>query len=393
MQLYLAQKIYKESLENRDSTFIKPYSNLIVSNLFVSEFDAYIRLIKNDFLRKLIYELKKQQIDSLIGGSIPLSCVWEKGFDTDDIDLYVKNVNLETLLKIENIIKKITKIKEFVVVRGPMTLTWHITTMYNDYHIVQVNILKIESWAELFISYHSDIVCLGYDILKSQFVYLDGRWEEILQDKTRYFSSVFNVDNPYTLKKACAKYNRPGFDCCIREEENKNKAKKEQYGYSVYFPPCTLSFSTDEYQETLNMFKDDTPLIKGNYLPKPIVKNELLYKLCLKYRGCTNIHFGKSVIENYTSSIVPISAIGYLNPITMQPNVVNKEYKDFFESPKTFKKCIQVQCPICFNKYDIDHFIAQACHTTTKKVCHHLHSSLIFNGFDIVVPIAKICYH
>lgn len=75
MQLYLAQEIYKESLENRDNTFIKPYSELIVSNLFVSEFDAYIRLIKNDFLRKLIYELKKQQIDSLIGGSIPLSCV------------------------------------------------------------------------------------------------------------------------------------------------------------------------------------------------------------------------------------------------------------------------------------------------------------------------------
>lgn len=166
-----------------------------------------------------------------------------------------------------------------------------------------------------------------------------------------------------------------GEDLIVKLEIIKIRQKKNYMGTLFISPPCTLSFSTDEYQETLNMFKDDTPLIKGNYLPKPIVKNEILYKLCLKYRGCTNIHFGKSVIENYISSIVPISAIGYINPITMQPNII---------------KSIQVQCPICFKKYDIDHFIAQACHTTTKKVCHHLHSSLIFNGFDIIVPIAKI---
>lgn len=381
MQQDLAQKIYKG---DKDS-FILPYSSMVIDDSLLPEEKAFKNLKKNHFLFGLINKLKLLEIDSLIGGSIPLSCVLKSSFETNDIDLYIKNVNLDILLKVENVIKELVKIKELIVVRGPLTITWHLTTIYNDYYIVQVNILKIESWAELFISYHSDIVCLGYDILKSQFVYLKGRWDNITINKSHSFSAIFNIDNPYTLKKACGKYKNRGFNCYI---DNKYSNVNEQsYGYSVYFPPESLYFSSNEYQETV--FGHNT-LIKGNCTLKPIVKDELLYKLCLKYRGCTNIHFGKSVVENYISSIVPISAIGYINPITLEKNIINSDYVEFFESPQKFKKTVKVSCPICFNNYNIEYFIQQACHTIKKNVCSHLQSSLIFNGFDIIVPFAII---
>lgn len=75
---------------------------------------------------------------------------------------------------------------------------------------------KLNSWSDIFVSCHSDLVCVGYDVLRDEFLYLNGRWENILNDTpgyTHFFTNILSCDSKKTLKLAVKKYRKRGFNC------------------------------------------------------------------------------------------------------------------------------------------------------------------------------------
>jgi hypothetical protein len=200
------------------------------SSYFLSSNDACQKLFTFNrgyygHLIKLIYD---NQLPILIGGSSNLAAVMkEESWFPNDIDIYMKNISYENIISLDNCIKKSCSFFSYeypkiLLVRKSITLTWIIFSEHLQIiAVIQLNLLNINSWAENFSCYHSDLVCLGYDILNKNFICLGKRWlrfvdnyhHNLNHDKINpiYFCNFLNFDTPKTLNRSWQKYYKRGF--------------------------------------------------------------------------------------------------------------------------------------------------------------------------------------
>jgi len=126
-----------------------------------------------------------------------------------DLDIYVQDITLDKLVKIEKaLIKSVSSDYKLVVIRKPIVMTWILWKNADHYFKIQCNLLNIKNWKEVFITYHSDFLCIGFDIQQSNFVYLKERWDYFLSNSIQSYmaNNLFNKDNQKNLNHVSLKY-------------------------------------------------------------------------------------------------------------------------------------------------------------------------------------------
>lgn len=179
------------------------------------------------FFGETIQAFEKAKIDIFIGGSSSLLAVSKNSTHVpSDIDMYMKNINLEQLQQIEQVIYSLKKPNQrIVVVRRPITIAWWFINPDDQIvNQIQVNALQNNHWIKIFEDYHANLVCIGYHVLSGDFLYHSIRWTEFINnDSINWFSNIYSSDVMFTLIHATNKYLKRGFNvkALLRDDTNK----------------------------------------------------------------------------------------------------------------------------------------------------------------------------
>ena len=324
-------ELYSLERDDRDTNFLKTYEDLEESNNLSSLEEAYERLYSDPFRKHMIEKLRETDLNCMIGGSTGLYCLYKSSsFEPSDIDLYIKHINKEKLVKVEEIINSWSETKFIVVVRLAITMTWYVIANDSSIHMIQVNLFDIGAWSEVFIAYHSNIVCSGYDITNDMFVWLKDRFNKTYDPTyVHKFSGYLSMDTSGTLSSSVQKYQDRGFAC--------------SQDYATY--------SYDEHDQKMkNCYKMDpiegcssngvTYMIENgsNYIVDILIK---------KYSFLKNVCFSHTVDNIYLDNeIAPIYK--YMSVFKMWDQVT-PEFLEYLHKPKELfgSADISVECPNC----------------------------------------------
>ena len=372
----LFDQIYSQtSISERDQIFLKDYRNLMPHNDLNDYSEAINRLYQNSQMQKFIKKISQTDLDALIGGSTGLACIYRKAtFMPNDIDLYIKELDREKLIIVEDIIYQTFEIKNLVVVRNPITITWYIQQHDDTILTIQVNLFKITSWAEVFITYHTDLTCVGYEVKSENFVYLVGRWEKTLTNDNHCFSNILNFDNSLGLENAAIKYQSRGFNCSI--------SKTHMLAYRDNYPNIISNLMQKLYNIETCEVSNSTLLITN------IAENFLPHILC-KYRDIKDKLLFGSTANNVFGDEIPIP-IKYLSIFKVDPTEDLTNVRNYFNcdriqlsygqlcqsSSKLFT--VGIKCPTCDYCVSLARYVRQSRYKGQKKLCSHLADHLYF---------------
>jgi hypothetical protein len=315
----------------------------------------------NNVYELIIKKFEELDLDILIGGSSGVASVLnsdchEIKFKPQDIDMYVKKISNEKICLIDKAIRELFKNEKIILVRRPLTIAWWVFD--NDENLlqeVQLNILKIESWAEVFISYHSEIVTIGYDIKKSEFITLKDRWTSFVNKfplETMYFTNLNSLDSDVTITTAIKKYIKRGFLC-------EGLVFKPKIEYSTKVVSVTNVSGTRE----------------SDNIDTDVKKIGILETLSNTYSKCNDITIN-STIEGLFSD-----EFEFANMINIKNLFI--KYPDYMENMSQLEPLNGVECPITMEKSDL--YVA-------NKHCRHdisLKSYILSKDTMLKCPICR----
>ena len=243
------------TIYNFDKLFLITDKNEAINNLYSFKHGIYEIIINN---------FKKSNIDIFIGGSSVLASITKDDykFEANDMDIYIKNIDNSKIIEIDDVIQK-TFCKDnykIYIVKRPITITWWIFNLDEELiFLIQLNSLLIKSWTEIFTVYHSDLLCIGYEILTNNFVTLNYRWNSIKTfDDPIYFTNIFNLDNIDQLLNAVNKYGNRNFKTVLVTENPKIvNIKNTQFSGSMNNKIVNVSGTCNEILKCniINTFK------------------------------------------------------------------------------------------------------------------------------------------
>lgn len=361
----LFKKIYNDEFEINDNvdSLLKNYVDLLPHHLLLSNSNAINRLHKiNPSIELFCRKIREAKLNVLIGGSAGLYCVWtDATFKPNDLDVYILDLIPSHFQLLEDIIYQTFDIVSLIVVRSPLTMTFYVQIENGTIYNIQLNLLKIKSWSQLFVTYHTDLTCIGYEILTDRFIYMKGRWENILTKKVHYFSNILNFDSGHSLYDASWKYMNRNFNChAISIDDNNTNLRPKNLQIQSFIEKLVHKFYDIVCSPSADNIKDDR--LDISYLP-----NVIYYK----YKDYHDRAIASTVAHLYDPSIIPISIV-YLsvymlhlrinrhNNITYLPPNINIELaKHYFNyssmiRPKLVKKkhnyiAMMIKCDYCGN--------------------------------------------
>lgn len=206
-------------------------SEIFDGDIFEKETQAYLKL--NTILNGL--NLPK---NIFIAGSSILHSVYKKDIKFNDIDIYVNSNSIETVLEIIEAIKTKYNDSKIIYIRSKYILNVNI---YNSDNVkvtkFQIIMTQVRNLEEIFASYHSDIVSIGYDNRDNRFYYSPYRLNTLISSQTNIFTNVL-FENPNQTYKAYTKYKEKNlcydliscvvFDNMMHDKLNNYDMKKEQ---------------------------------------------------------------------------------------------------------------------------------------------------------------------
>lgn len=362
---------------------------------FVSPTKAYHRLhtFQNGIFGDIIKYLEKLNIDILIGGSSGLAAIlkkseWFKSFEPTDMDIYIKYITDNKIKLVDDALRQAFPNDKMIIVRRPLTLTWWIYDDDNNYKAeIQLNILYIRSWSEIFVVYHSDMVSIGYEIKTKNFVILTRRWHNFVQGFPFVWITNLNSNERIDILESSAKkYLERGFIPFLIKINNDNNNKNIN---------------------KTNKMDNGEPILSGHH-----ESNEklILDKLIKIYHQCQDIAISDTVDYLYTDKFPRYINIDALNensefvkyvlnyeypngpicPVTLESYniaVANKNCKHEVSLKAYILTNTFTECPICraiFNPYICNTFLPNKLVTKNKKVIKH-HKL----NFQSVVPISS----
>lgn len=406
IRIELFDKVYKTDIIKRDKFFMKNYEKILPNPNLLDYKKAKERLYHNKNIAFFIKNLKLCKIDTLIGGSMGLYCVYKKAnFIPGDLDLYIKEINKKKLLLLEDIIYKSFKINKIVVVRNPITMTWYINyydsansdIVNENIMTIQINLLNITSWAEVFITYHTDLTCIGYEVSSNKFIYLIDRWDNTFNSKIHYFTNILNLDFPSSLINACIKYKNRGFNCEAAIEINKKT--------SLHRLVIDIEMLMRKYYGITLGNSSGCQGSDSNQIPYNCLSN-ILYN---KYYDVNNIDFASSVDYLFLNNEKPID-IKFLSLYKISILMKNKEINNeeiintqkFLQMPDTLKQIngkfcnyyneyytVGIKCPKCNSIISLKSYLSwnkkpsgESYSRNHNDICKHLNNSRNPYDFD-----------
>ena len=307
---------------------------------------------KNNIFGIIISNFEKTDLEILIGGSSSLASVVkdEYKFEPNDIDIYVKNIDNEKIIKINEILHTIFYDCIVYIVRRPLTITWWIFDEFeNIILLIQLNILLINSWTDVFLVYHSDLLCIGYEIQTKKFITLKYRLDFIKSfDEPIFFTNIFNIDNVEQILNASNKYGKRNFKTILITEKPKN----------TFNTLCISGNDRDEifkYGNIINSFK----IYYENCFDIIIDKNILnVINEIKNIPRMIDIKYFTDDYQNLIKSIEELQINEYKNgkyecPIMLENIniVVENNHCSHFVSLYVFIKQNIVKCPLCRKKW------------------------------------------
>jgi hypothetical protein len=329
-RIKLFNKIYS------GKNYIRDYKDICNNPIFLPENKAKERLFKNKYTKNFCQNIKDFKLDSLIGGSTGLSCVYKQAnFKPNDIDLYIKNITTKKILLVEDAIYKTFDILNLIVVRCSITVTFHIQTLDKNIFLIQINLFNIRNWNELFIGYHTDLTCIGYEILNDKFVYMNKRFSNILTNKVHYFCNILNFDKGSSLWLAAGKYIKRGFNCEIIEIGTKNINIVELLINKLYKVQCYISSEPNDTR----IVKTYLPhIIASKYKNKGILSaiSSSAYHLFDKYEISVPIYY-LSILMVYNdkeNDLILKKDIKLVREFLSRPEIITNKYLDNYKKGK-----------------------------------------------------------
>ena len=254
--------------ENRDKA-LGYYENLKPNIHSEINFASHGEAINNLYSIKknlggLIRKLPK---NLMISGSTALACIARppkrdyNGTDyfitPHDVDIYRNDNDHNSVCQIDAAIRE-TYNTEVIIARTQYTINWFLkgAEKYN-YPIIQLILPPVRHWSEIFSSYHSDLVCIGYLIGEEKFVYARGRWDYFFNTGASYCTPSF-CDPAFSQKVADAatKYRRYGFTVkMVSTDENIIDNGSE------YSPKMNVAF-----EDIAVFFKNNPKVLIGKFI-------------------------------------------------------------------------------------------------------------------------------
>ena len=177
-----------------------------------------LRTFHNGLFDDVLRRLTESKLEILIAGSSGIASVMRKtalfpGFEPKDIDCYIRQISSAKIKRFDEALRQAFPNERIIIVRRPMTLTWWVFDRNDSHRItVQLNVLYVRSWADVFVMYHSDLVAVGYDVVASRFVTLTKRWQNFINSYPNALFTNINTRGPLgLLEGACRKYVGRGF--------------------------------------------------------------------------------------------------------------------------------------------------------------------------------------
>jgi hypothetical protein len=265
--------------------------------------------------------------------------------------------------------------------------------------------LNIISWTDIFIVYHMDCVCIGYEIKSNKFVTLEQRWNNfIVNYPSVYATNLHSQDYLNSLEKSANKYRERGFlvkSLYVYKNMNQYKNRKtiiieslsgnnnnnteilEITGTTIIhkfisvYRLCSDAIISDTIDLLYNDKFDDTPdLINYTYL-----ENEHPFMRYVTQFEYPNGYECPIIMEKYNLSVANINC---MHDVSLKSFILMNTFK---------------QCPICRKDfrgviYNIlyenrDQIVANEISNYTTKL-PHIHKSNIFcedRYFDKYFPV------
>jgi hypothetical protein len=133
---------------------------------------------------RLGYVLEKLPEGVMIGGSTILaSMLRNETFTPADVDIYLSysEANYEKLSLIHDAIVSTYK-TEFIILQNKHILNWYFKPIdSHDIPSFQVNLFPVGDWSQIFASYHSDLICVGFIPKTARFIYAVDRWDHFIK--------------------------------------------------------------------------------------------------------------------------------------------------------------------------------------------------------------------
>lgn len=296
---------------------------------FISHKDALQRLytFHNGLFNKIIDKLSELDFEILLAGSSGLASVIKKdisknikGFEPKDLDIYVKNISDTKIRQIDSKLRELFNKNKIYMIRRLLTLTWWIFDNNEKYITeIQLNMLTVKSWAEVFAVYHSDMVAIGYDIQNKKLITLEQRWNYFVKNfPMAYMSNLNTYDSASTLSNASTKYRNRGFIITVLSIYDSIDKKNANNGTNI---------NTNH----INPSGDFAGL-------------NLMDKLVSVYKSCSDIILSDSIDYLYDEK-EPFPLLVSMNE--MDENSSFCKYVNDFEFPNG------MECPIIMEKHNI----------------------------------------
>lgn len=323
-----------------------------ISSTLADPENAHLKLLtfQNGIFNDVITEFTKLGFDILIAGSSGIASVMKKtntfkGFEPKDMDVYIKCISDNKIKAFDIAVRKAFPNDNVIIIRRPLTLTWWIYDRFDNYKAeIQLNILYVRSWSDVFVVYHSDAVCVGYDVRLKKFVTLTERWNNFIHSyPIIWLTNLNSSQSSEILDSSAKKYSERGFSCYIINVIKDNNNTKE----------------------------NDVIISGGLYSGN---ENKSIYdKLISTYKKCQDIAINDTIDHLYEKSVFPqyikIDTLNNNDPFVKR--VLNLEYPGGLE------------CPIIMETYSI---------AVANKNCKHevsLKAYLFINKFS-ECPICRV---
>jgi len=348
------KKLYelKKEINKSDDpdSYLDAYNNKIDGNknknkYWLSVQDAKKKLLSfhSDEYSKLIAALKNFKHDILIAGSSVLASVCSSNcFEPNDVDLYIKNVDYKRILDFDEFIKTTYSDNQILLIRRPLTITWMILENNQIKMKLQLNTTVFKSWSNVFISYHCDFVCIGYDVLNDKIITLKNRWNNFINNYNKISTlctNVNSIDNDQTLVSSSKKYMNRGFmtipvyikglNACFVKKNKNGKSNGNSDGNSD---------GNDVNDYTIDMSGDDDSTKKNDNNEEKTIVSELVKT----YSGLIDVIFTNDIskIVDEKLEFPKLEELCNISPID-----------DYIVSIINYESFDETVCPITLDSY------------------------------------------